>query len=217
MKKTGFKKVLLRILGGLALLILLAGLFVAVCRLVVILSTKDRIRTLESAVEETAKEGKYDAAIVLGAGVWRNRQPSPILKNRLDVALQLYQLGVVEKIVVTGDYRPGEYGEADVMAEYLRNENVPVEAIEIDFKGFSTYESMARTSTEFGLKRAIVVTQHYHLYRAMYIAKAKGLDVRGVIAETAGSFTQRAGWTVREWAATIKDMFYCMINKEIPQ
>ena len=217
MKKTGFKKVLLRILGGLALLILLAGLFVAVCRLIVILSTRDRIRTLESAVEETAKEGKYDAAIVLGAGVWRNRQPSPILKNRLDVALQLYQLGIVEKIVVTGDYRPGEYGEVDVMAEYLMNENVPEEKIEIDYKGFSTYESMVRTSTEFGLKRAIVVTQHYHLYRAMYIAKAKGLDVRGVIAETAGSFTQRAGWTVREWAATIKDMFYCMINKEIPQ
>ena len=211
------KKVIFRILGGLLVLILVAGLFVAACRLIVILSTKDRIRTLEGAVEETVKDGPFDAAIVLGASVWRDRQPSPILQNRLDTAVQLYRLGVVQKIIVTGDHQPGEYDEVDVMWEYLVRENIPESRIERDYKGFSTYESMVRVAAEFDAKRAIVVTQHYHLYRAMYIAAAQGMDVRGVIADNPGDFGQRVWWTVREWAATIKDMFYCMTNKEIPQ
>lgn len=212
------KKIILRIVGIVVLSVLVAALFVAGCRLFVILSTKDRIRTYEGAVEEVSKEGKFDAVIVLGAAVWRNRTPSPILQARLDTAAELYGLGLAEKIIVTGDYRPGEYGETDVMQEYLiRKKGIPEDRIECDFKGFSTYESMVRTATEFGVRRAIVVTQHYHLYRAMYIAKARGVEIRGVIAENAGNFFQRVQWTAREWMATIKDMFYCMTNKEIPQ
>lgn len=211
------KKVILRILGILLLLILLVALFVAGCRLFLILSTKDRIRTPEEAQAEVISEGKYDAIIVLGAGVWRDRTPSPILRNRLDLAVQLYQAGISDRIIVTGDHRPGEYDEVDVMWEYLIRENVPVEHIERDYKGFSTYESMVRVSKEYDLKRAAVITQHFHLYRAMYIAKENGLDVRGVIAETVGSLTSRAGWTTREWVASIKDLFYCLTDKEIPQ
>ena len=212
------KKIILKIIAGVLVLVLLAGLFVATCRLIVILSTKDRIRTYEDAVEEVSKEGKFDAIIVLGASVWRNRTPSPILQARLDTAAELYNLGLAEKILVTGDYRLGEYGETDVMQEYLTEQKgIPADRILCDFKGFSTYESMVRSATEFGVERAIVVTQHYHLYRAMYIANAHGVDIRGVIAENAGDFFQRVRWTVREWMASIKDMFYCMTNKEIPQ
>ena len=211
------KKVVLRILCGLLVLVLAAGIFVATCRLIVIFSTRDRIRTYEGVVEEVSKEGKFDAIVVLGAAVWRNRTPSPILQNRLDTAYDLYQLGLAEKIIVTGDYQPGNYGETDVMQEYLAAKGIPTENIDCDFKGYSTYDSMVRAATEFDVRRVIVVTQHYHLYRAMYIGKARGLDVRGVIAETAGSFFQRVSWTAREWAASIKDIFYCMTNKEIPE
>lgn len=197
------------------MLILAAGLVVAGFRLYLILRTKAHIRTVTEAAEDSAAGDKADAIIVLGAGVWENRQPSPMLKNRLETALALWKAGVADRILVTGDHRPGEYDEVDVMWEYLVVKNVPEEKIERDYAGFSTYESMVRSGQKYGIKRGVVVTQHYHLYRAMYIGEKNGIETTGVIAEDAGDLFGRAKRILREWAATIKDIYYCTVKKEI--
>ena len=211
------KKVLKIFFRVLLVLVLLAVLAVTLCRLVLILSTRDRIRTVEEAAAEAAAEGPYDAIIVLGASVNADRKPSQMLKNRLDLALELYHAGVSKKILVTGDHRPGEYDEVDIMWEYLVVANVPEEKIVRDYQGFSTFESMSRMSRDFGVGRAIVVTQEYHLYRAMFIGQSYGVDVRGAAAGNVGDFYGKAMRTAREWAASVKDFVYSAVRKEIPQ
>ena len=207
-------KVFRKIIAAVLIVLLVAVLLLAGIRIFVILKARKNIAG--DAAEWTAREtGQCDAIVVLGAGVWANRQPSPMLRNRLDRALELYKAGAADKIIVTGDHRPGEYDEVDVMWEYLVVKNVPEERIVRDYKGFSTYESMYRMARVYELKSAVVVTQKYHLYRAMYIGETYGIDVSGVIAENAGSTSGKAYRELREWLATVKDLAWCLFRKEI--
>lgn len=137
-----------------------------------------------------------------------------MLKNRLDEAVSLWRLGIADRILVTGDHRQGEYDETDIMADYLVRRNVPNEKIDRDYYGFSTYESMYNAANEYQLHNAIVVTQQYHLYRAMYIADSYDMTITGVPAENAGEFFSRTYRTVREIGACLKDINYCYQKKE---
>jgi vancomycin permeability regulator SanA len=119
-------------------------------------------------------------ALVLGARVFPDGTPSPFLAARLDVAHRLYLDGKVRVVVVSGDNMAKEYNEPDAMRAYLINAGMPAEAVIADYAGFDTYDSCARASRIFGIKQLIVVTQSYHLPRAVATCRALGVDATGV-------------------------------------
>ena len=166
-------------------------------------TTKDRIIT-------TFKE-EYDCIIVLGAGVRKDGSPSSMLKDRLDKGIELYNKGVAPKIIMSGDHGQRRYDEVNTMKKYAIEEGVPSEDIFMDHAGFSTYESIYRERDVFEVKKAIIVTQKYHMYRSLYIADKLGLDADGVITEDikySGQFAR----DIREVLARTKDYFKCIIK-----
>ena len=168
--------------------------------------------TVSAGHIETAGEGPGDGeaarapvAIVLGAAVHADGQPSPWLAHRLDAAADLYTSGRVEAILVSGDNRRAGYDEPTVMRSYLLSRGIPEQAIALDYAGFDTYDTCVRARRIFGIERALLVTQDFHEPRAVAICRSVGLDVDGVGDSRARS--DRIGWTVswtRERAAAIK-------------
>lgn len=121
-------------------------------------------------------------ALVLGAGVWDDGTPSAVLMDRLQVALQLYEAGKVQKILCTGDHGDAGYDEVNAMRLYLEKKGVPTEDIFMDHAGFDTYDSMYRARDVFGVRSALVVTQAFHLPRALFLAQRMGIQAQGVSA-----------------------------------
>ena len=165
----------------------------------VVVSTKGNIVTAEEAAEWEA-----DCILVLGAGVRPDGTPSAMLQERIDMGAALYELGASDCILMSGDHETEDYNEVDPMKNGAVAAGVPSEAVFIDPFGLSTYESMARTAQIFGAKRVVVVTQEYHLYRALYLARAYGLDAVGVACDTQ-VYSGQALREVRERAARTKD------------
>jgi vancomycin permeability regulator SanA len=118
-------------------------------------------------------------ALVLGAAAWGD-QPSPFLAGRLDVAARLYRTGKVRAILVTGDNSRRDYDEPTVMWNYLTSRGIPGDKVVRDYAGFDTWDSCVRARRVFGVHRAIVVTQTFHLPRAVALCRAAGLDADGV-------------------------------------
>ncbi|MBX3188842.1 MAG: YdcF family protein [Labilithrix sp.] len=124
-----------------------------------------------------------DCALVLGAGVRDDGAPSDVLRDRLDEALALYRAGRVARIVVSGDHMTPDYDEPNAMRLYLEAHGVPPEAIFMDHAGFDTYSSVWRVRHVFGASRVVVVTQRFHLARAVWVARALGLEAEGSPAD----------------------------------
>ena len=142
--------------------------------------------------------------IIPGASVVK-RRPSPILAERADVAIKLYNKGKVSKILVTGDDDELlHYDEVTPVRKYLIDAGIPAEDIFLDHAGVDTYSSMYRTVHVFNAKSAIVVTQDFHLPRALYIARHMGLDTYGVVANGQGEFV---GGYLREIPASVKALW----------
>ena len=135
--------------------------------------------------------GGYDCILILGAGVHEDGKPSLMLKDRLERGIDLYKAGISEKIIVSGDHGTVGYDEVNVMKNYLIDAGIPSENIFMDHAGFSTYESIYRARDIFCVKSMVIVTQKYHLYRALYIAKEFGLDAVGVPAAEIKYYGQR--------------------------
>jgi len=165
-------------------------------------------------IEETTKEkhGEFDAILVLGAGVRQDASPSNMLEDRLLTALSLYEAGVCDTVIVSGDHGREEYDEVNVMKSYLIEKGVPSEKIFMDHAGFSTYDSICRAKKVFGAEKLIVVTQKYHAYRALMIGRMLGVKCEGVIAPVlTGTYSvyPKQGWySFRESIARCKDFFY---------
>ena len=173
------------------------------------LSTRDSLMELEALGEGES----YDCILVLGAGV-REGSPSDMLADRLETACALYHAGVAPKLVMSGDHGSVGYDEVNVMKEYAILSGVPSEDIFMDHAGFSTYESVYRIKAIFGAERIVVVTQTYHLFRAIYISESFGLEAVGVSADVRAY--RGALWReAREVAARCKDAVYC-IFKPLP-
>jgi vancomycin permeability regulator SanA len=119
-------------------------------------------------------------ALVLGARVFPSGTPSPFLAARLDLAHRLYRDGKVRAVLVSGDNLAPEYNEPDAMRAYLINAGMPAEAVVADYAGFDTYDSCVRARRIFGVDRLVIVTQGYHLPRAVATCRALGLDATGV-------------------------------------
>lgn len=152
-----------------------------------------------------------DCVLVLGASVWNKNTPSPMLADRLDEGVTLYELGVAPKLLMSGDHGTQYYNEVEVMKKYALDRGVPSADVFMDHAGFSTYESMYRAKEIFGAKRIVIVTQQYHLYRAVYIARMLGLDAYGVatVDKNYGGQTYR---DIREYLAICKDIIQCMVE-----
>ncbi|WP_243858988.1 ElyC/SanA/YdcF family protein [Actinomyces sp. ZJ308] len=154
-------------------------------------------------------------AIVLGAAVHADGQPSPWLAYRLDVAADLYTSGRVEAILVSGDNRRVGYDEPTVMRGYLTSKGIPGEAIALDYAGFDTYDTCVRARRIFGIERALLVTQDFHEPRAVAICRAVGVNVEGVGDSRARR--DRISWAVswtRERLATIKAVTDVLSRRE---
>lgn len=197
-----FKKIFFLLAG-----FIIAGIAIAVVtNLYVMIITSGKILT-----EEEAEDKNVDCIIVLGAGVKSDGSPSPMLRDRLDKAAELYEMGVSNRIIVSGDHRSRYYDEVNTMKNYLIGKGIPSECIFMDHAGLSTYDSMYRAVNVFGVKSAVVVTQKYHMYRALYDARAMGIEAYGVTTVEA-DYSGQAYRDIREVAARIKDVGYCIIK-----
>lgn len=121
--------------------------------------------------------------VVFGAKVLPNGRLSPVLRERVEAGIRLYRAGKVRKLLMTGDNGRVEYDEVTAMKRYAVERGVPAEDVVRDFAGFRTYDSCYRAREIFGIRRAILVTQEYHLYRALYTARGLGIDAVGFAAE----------------------------------
>ncbi len=154
-----------------------------------------------------------DCVLVLGAGVWEGDRPSPVLQDRLLYGIALYESGAASRMLMSGDHGRKEYDEVNVMKAFAIERGVPSGHIFMDHAGFSTYESMYRARDIFKAQRIIIVTQQYHLYRAVYIARSLGLDAYGVaVSDAYTAQIHRNLRNLREMFARVKDFFYCMIK-----
>ena len=160
--------------------------------------------------EDYKKLSDIDCIIVLGAGIWNNK-PSPMLEDRLLEGINLYKNNVSNKIIMSGDHGRAEYDEVNTMKNYAIEKGVKSEDIFMDHAGFSTYESIYRAKEIFKAKKVVIVTQKYHLYRALYIAKQLDLEAYGVGADP----RQYVGATyreIREILARDKDFIKCIFK-----
>ena len=165
------------------------------------------------SVMEAAKLEDVDCILVLGCQVRADGTPGGMLQDRLDQALVLYSTAVAPKLLMSGDNGQEEYDEVNAMKGYALTQGVPSEDIFMDHAGFSTYESMYRAREIFGAEKVVIVTQEYHLYRALYIAEKMGIEAWGVAADQ----NQYAGQTqrdIREVLARCKDLVKCIFKPE---
>jgi len=177
---------------------------------IVVFTAKERIITRDKACELE----DVDCILVLGAGVWGDT-PSPMLADRLDECINLYNAGACKTIVMSGDHGSEYYNEVGSMKKYAIDAGIPSEDIFMDHAGFSTYESLYRIKEIFGADKIIIVTQKYHMYRALYVARALGIEAYGVTADP----RRYAGATYREFREVIardKD-FIMSIFKPLPK
>lgn len=173
-------------------------------------STSDLIHEVSSDDTEPEWNGEHDCILVLGAGL-RDNSPSPMLKDRLDKAIACYQKGIAPKILMSGDHGRTGYNEVQVMKQYAIDAGVPSSDIFMDHAGFSTYESMIRARDIFNVKSPVVITQQYHIYRALFIGKHLGIDCIGVPTGHY-SYGGQAYRTFREYVARCKDVLTVMTN-----
>lgn len=150
-------------------------------------------------------------AIVLGAAIKDNNEPGNYLKYRLDDALTLYKSGKIKKILISGDNGRDAHDEISVMNNYLVKNGAPQDIIFGDYAGFDTYSSIERADKVFEIKNAIIVSQGFHLQRSLYIASKKGIDAIGY-AKILSLGNRR--YFLREYFATIKSYFDCLINRK---
>ena len=163
--------------------------------------------------EEAAKLENIDCILVLGCGVRPDGSPSDMLADRLQRGVELYKSGAAPKLLMSGDHGTKGYNEVAAMKAYAETAEVPSKDVFLDHAGFSTYESVYRAKEIFQAKRVIIVTQGYHLYRALYIARELGLDAWGVEADLRSYYGQTAR-DVREMLARCKDFGMCIFKPE---
>lgn len=172
-------------------------------------SVADRILTEAQAFELQ----NVDCIVVLGCQVRSDGTPSHMLEDRLKRGVALYQGGAAPKLLMSGDHGTDGYDEVDAMKRFAVEAGVPSRDVFMDHAGFSTYETVYRAKEIFAADRILIVTQQYHLYRALYIAEALGIEAYGV----ASDYRQYSGQTardIREVLARVKDFGMSILQPE---
>ena len=168
--------------------------------------TAEKIITAEEATDA-------DCILVLGCGVREDGSPSLMLRDRLEKGIELYEAGTAPKLLMSGDHGRKDYDEVNLMKSYAMGKGVPSEDIFMDHAGFSTYDSMYRARDIFCAEKVIVVSQEYHLYRALYLAEKLGLEAYGVPAQDV-NYRGQDYREFREILARAKDFCTAAIQPE---
>jgi vancomycin permeability regulator SanA len=182
---------------------------VTVVNSIVKLSAGDQILTPEDA----AKLEDVDCILVLGCLVKDDGRPSDMLQDRLRRGVELYDLGAAPKLLMSGDHGRVEYDEVATMKQYAIDAGVVSENIFMDHAGFSTYESIYRAKEIFQVDKILIVTQEYHLYRAIYIANRLGIEAYGVSSDY-HTYVGQSMRNFREMLARVKDCGTCIFKPE---
>ena len=162
-------------------------------------------------VDEAAKLGGVDCIIVLGCQVRADGSLSDMLHDRLARGVEVYHVGASGKLLMSGDHGRTNYDEVGAMKRFAVENEVPSEDVFMDHAGFSTYETIYRAKEIFQAKKVVIVTQEYHLYRAIYIAEQLGLDAYGVSADLR-SYRGQVKRDFREVLARCKDFGMCIFK-----
>ena len=203
------KKTLRRLLSIFLCLCILGITTLAVINSIVKLSTGKQI----ISSEEAAKLEDVDCILVLGCFVKDDGRPSDMLHDRLTRGVELYNLGAAPKLLMSGDHGREEYDEVAAMKQFAIDAGIPSEDVFMDHAGFSTYESIYRAKEIFQADKILIVTQEYHLYRALYIADQLGVEAYGVSSDYhtyVGQFMR----DFREMLARVKDCATCIFKPE---
>ena len=156
------------------------------------------------------------AIIVPGAGLENDGTPGVVLKDRLDTAIELYNTGVSNRILVSGDHGDEYHNEVRAMKDYMVEHGVPADIVFMDHAGFSTYDTMYRAKAIFGVTSCIIVTQRYHLYRSVFLARGLGLEAYGIASDIEINEAKYLPLEGREFLARIK-AFIMNIFKPLPE
>jgi SanA protein len=156
-------------------------------------------------------------AIVFGAGLWRDGTPTTVLRDRITIAAELFFSGKVQKILMSGDNSYLDYNEPGAMRDYAISLGIPEEAIVLDYAGRRTYDTCYRAGAIFGLQQVILVTQGFHLPRAIYTCNALGVKAVGVASDRQVYLTRSLiYWNLRELAATLTALIQVHITHPLP-
>lgn len=172
------------------------------------------IKKTKSGILKAAdlKTDTADCILILGAGV-RNGKPTPMLRDRLLTGIELYEKGAAKKIIMSGDHGSSDYDEVNTMRLFAVEKGVPEEDIFMDHAGFSTYDSVYRAKNVFEADNIIIVSQRYHLYRALYVSEKLGVKACGVSANL-NKYGGQLKREIREILARDKDFFKCIAKPE---
>jgi len=156
-------------------------------------------------------------AIVFGAGLWRDGSPTPVLRDRVATAARLYQDGKVQQLLMSGGYTTAGYNEPEAMRRYALSLGVPEGAIALDYAGQRTYDTCYRATHVFGVSQAILVTQGFHLPRAVYLCNSLGLPAVGVASDLR-EYRRRSMffWNLREIPATLAALWDVHVARPMP-
>lgn len=202
-KISKFLKLLLSLIVG---FIFVIGILIFIINVYMINVTDEYILS-----EQEVRNYKFDCITVLGASVKSDGTPSLMLKDRLDQAIVLYFDDVSNKLLMSGDHAYNDYDEVNTMKNYAVNKKVPSSDIFMDHAGLNTYDSMYRLKNVYEVDKTLIVTQEYHLYRSIYIARKLGLNAYGVAAEPK-EYTGQFYRDIREILARFKDFFQVIIE-----
>ncbi len=209
-KRTRRARIVIWSVVGVAALVVVAGLVVLVTNLII-------VQSAEGYIAQSPQEApRAQVAIVLGAKVYSSGIPAPMLKDRLDTGIALYRLGKVDKLLLSGDHGQKTYDEVNTMLDYVVARGVPDEDVFTDHAGFSTYDTMYRARDVFAVTDALIVTQGFHLTRAVYTARALGLEATGVAADIQPYANERR-FAMRDWLARIKAFVQLHVTKPLPR
>ena len=193
----------------------LAALILAILILPLVLRSWVGRQAAGRIYPQVAEIPPQPVALVFGAGVWPSGHLSHALADRMETAIDLYRAGTVNKLLLTGDNRTADYNEPAAMAEYAQARGVPREDLVLDYAGRRTYDSCYRAKAIFGVERAVLVTQAFHLPRALYTCEGLGLEAVGVAADRRSY--RRSGWyEVREAAALARAWLDLNLLRPVP-
>lgn len=168
-------------------------------------------------IYESSNSPSKRVAIVFGAGLRRDGTPTAILRDRVETAADLYASGKVEKILMSGDNRLDNYNEPEAMRLYALSLGIPAQAIALDYAGRRTYDTCYRAKAIFGIESALLVSQKFHLPRALFICNTLGLDTEGVEAnQHRYRRISLLTWNLREQLATVGAFLDVYISNPLP-
>ena len=201
-------KALRRVLSLLLVLCILAAVAALGVSGWMVLRERDRIRTLDDNFPRAV-----DGVLVLGCGLGPDGKPKPMLHDRMTTAVLLYRSGLADRLLLSGDGISPDYDEPGAMAAFALERGVPLEALILDREGVNTDASLRRARDVYGMERLLIVTQKYHLPRALFLAESYGLEAHGVSATLRSYGPKQAIWSAREVLARDKDFARMMLAK----